>query len=82
MGFDQIKEEINMKNNVSTIVAALESRSLLAAWLEFGPDGKRLDMVLMMNTEYQDIDSQRHFAHCVFDGTSFTDKAPAWLLTT
>lgn len=70
------------KHNVIAIVEMLESRSLLAAWLEFGPNGERLDMVLMMNTQYQDIDSQRHFAHCVFDGDNFTDKAPAWLLTT
>lgn len=70
-----------LKHNVRAIVEELESRSLLAAWLEFGPNGERLDMVLMMNTQYQDIDSQRHFAHCVFDGANFTDKAPAWLLT-
>lgn len=70
------------KHNVIAIVEMLENRSLLAAWLEFGPNGERLDMVLMMNTQYQDIDSQRHFAHCVFDGANFTDKAPAWLLAT
>ncbi|HHQ4546878.1 TPA: hypothetical protein ACSP15_003559 [Aeromonas veronii] len=70
------------KHNVIAIVEMLESRSLLAAWLEFSPNGERLDMVLMMNTQYQDIDAQRHFAHCVFDGEDFTDKAPAWLLTT
>ncbi len=64
------------------IVEKLDSRNLLAAWLEFGPDGERLDMVFMMNTEYQGIDSQRHFAHCVFDGANVTDKAPAWLRTT
>lgn len=70
------------KHNVSAIVKMLETRSLLATWLEYGPDGERLDMVFMMNTQYKDIDSQRHFAYCIFDGENFTDKAPSWLCST
>lgn len=61
------------------IAEILSNRGLLADWLQFGPDGGRLDMVLMMNTEHEEIEYQRHFAHCVFDGTELTDQAPEWL---
>jgi hypothetical protein len=61
------------------IAGILSGRGLLADWLQFGPDGGRLDMVLMMNTEHEEIECQRHFAHCVFNGTELTDQAPEWL---
>ncbi|MGE6114269.1 hypothetical protein ACLHZ0_21145 [Aeromonas salmonicida] len=67
------------KKRAKEIAGMLSSRGLLADWLEFGPDGGRLDMVLMMNTEHEEIECQRHFAHCVFNGTELTDQAPEWL---
>ncbi|MGR6425717.1 hypothetical protein [Aeromonas veronii] len=61
------------------IATELEHRGLLAGWLQYGPDGERLDMVLMMNLEHEEVECQRHFAHCVFNGSELTDKSPDWL---
>lgn len=61
------------------ISGRLEARGLLADWLQFGPDGERMDMVLMMNQAHPEPECQRHFAICVFDGAKLTDAAPEWL---
>ncbi|MGL5555807.1 MAG: hypothetical protein ACRDC8_10990 [Aeromonas veronii] len=61
------------------IAGQLEARGLLADWLQFGPDGERMDMVLMMNQSHPEPECQRHFAICVFDGANLTDAAPEWL---
>lgn len=61
------------------IAGQLEARGLLADWLQTGPDGQRMDMVLMMNQAHPEPECQRHFAICVFDGANLTDAAPEWL---
>lgn len=61
------------------IAGQLEARGLLAEWLQIGPDGERMDMVLMMNQAHPEPECQRHFAICVFDGANLTDAAPEWL---
>lgn len=61
------------------IAGQLEERGLLADWLQFGPDGEPIDMVLMMNQAHPEPECQRHFAICVFDGANLTDAAPEWL---
>lgn len=71
--------EVMPEENARKIAQELERRGLLADWLQFGPDGERLDMVLMMNTEHQEVEYQRHFAHCVFNGTELTENWPSWL---
>lgn len=67
------------EENARKIAKVLERRGLLADWLQFGPDGERLDMVFMMNLEHEEVEYQRHFAHCVFNGTALTKAAPEWL---
>ncbi|HGE8240971.1 hypothetical protein LZT27_12565 [Aeromonas veronii] len=67
------------EENARKIATELEHRGLLAGWLQFGPDGERLDMVLMMNLEHEEVECRRHFAHCVFNGTALTEKSPDWL---
>lgn len=71
-----------MKNTTllaKTIASQLEERGLLADWLQIGPDGERIDMVLMMNKDHPEPECQRHFAICVFDGSNITSNAPDWL---
>ncbi|WP_330544772.1 hypothetical protein V0242_24585 (plasmid) [Aeromonas hydrophila] len=74
--------EVMAEENAREIAKELDRRGLLADWLQFGPDGERLDMVLMMNTEHEEVECQRHFAHCVFNGVELTEKSPGWLSAT
>jgi hypothetical protein len=69
----------NTKEIAKAIAGQLEARGLLADWLQTGPDGQRMDMVLMMNQAHPEPECQRHFAICVFDGANLTDAAPEWL---
>jgi hypothetical protein len=70
-------------NNTTEIAKAiagqLEARGLLADWLQIGPDGEHMNMVLMMNKDHPEPACQRHFAICVFDGRRITESAPDWL---
>lgn len=69
----------NTTEAAKAIAGQLEARGLLADWLQTGPDGERMDMVLMMNQDHAEPECQRHFAICVFDGANLTDSAPEWL---
>ncbi len=67
------------KKNAKLIAEKLESKGLLANWLQFGPDGERIDMVLMINSDYQDDDSRIQFAHCIYNGGELTAQCPDWV---
>lgn len=66
----------NTTETAKAIAGKLEAQGLLAAWLQIGPDGERMDMVLMMNKDHPEPECQRHFAICVFDGLRITEGAP------
>lgn len=69
-----------MSNIKAELIAdKLKSRDLLASWLQFGPDGERINMVLMKNTNYKDESSQIHFAHCIYNGNEVTPNCPSWI---
>lgn len=65
--------------NAKNVALSLEGVGLLADWIQLGPDNKPLNMVLMLNKEFSNIDEQRHFATHVYDGREFTQFAPEWL---
>jgi len=61
------------------IRASLIEADLFSDWIQIGPDNKPLNMVLMLNKEFDSLNEQRHFAIHVFDGVEFTKFAPEWL---
>lgn len=67
------------ETKAEAVATALKEKGLLADWVKFGPDGSKLNMVLMLDMEHETAEDQRHFALCVFDGARLTSKAPEWL---
>jgi len=74
--------EAEQETKAAAVATALKERGLLADWVKFGPDGSKLNMVLMLDMEQETAEDQRHFALCVFDGARLTSEAPEWLQAT